>query len=104
MNARGLTWVILIAVMGLAGPLRAADPAAAAEPASLVTSTPAEGFALAVKLSRLGVKTTQPDVKVLHELRPGYSTNANSLIAASQVVPGDVLHRDERNGAQPRGD
>jgi len=29
---------------------------------TLLTSTPQEGFELAVKLSRMGVKTTQPDV------------------------------------------
>ncbi|MCB1273377.1 MAG: hexameric tyrosine-coordinated heme protein [Leucobacter sp.] len=53
---------------------------------SLLTSTPEEGFQLAVKLSRMGVKTTQPDVEVLHRLRPDYSQNADSLTAASQVV------------------
>ncbi len=60
--------------------------AAADFPASLLTETPQEGFALAIKLSRLGVKATQPDIEVLKELRPIYSTNADSLIAASGVV------------------
>lgn len=55
-------------------------------PASLITDTPQLGFALAIKLSRLGVKAAQPDVKVLKHLRPVYSTNADSLIASSQVV------------------
>lgn len=55
-------------------------------PASLITDTPQEGFALAIKLSRLGVKAAQPDVEVLRALRPIYSTNADSLIASSQVV------------------
>ncbi|MDZ7826064.1 MAG: hexameric tyrosine-coordinated heme protein [Gammaproteobacteria bacterium] len=32
---------------------------------TLETATPQEGFELAVKLSRMGVKTTQPDVEVL---------------------------------------
>jgi len=53
---------------------------------TLITSTPQEGFDLAVKLSRMGVKTTQPDVEVLKKLRPEYSNNADSLTAASQVV------------------
>lgn len=53
---------------------------------SLITDNPQEGFALAVKLSRMGVKTTQPDVEVLHRLRPEYAENADSLTAASHVV------------------
>ncbi|MGB3975721.1 MAG: hexameric tyrosine-coordinated heme protein, partial [bacterium] len=44
------------------------------------------GFELAITLSRRGVKYTQPDVEVLKKLRPVYSTNADSLTAASQVV------------------
>ena len=53
---------------------------------TLITATPEDGFALAVKMSRMGVKTTQPDVEVLHKLRPEYAENADSLTAASQVV------------------
>lgn len=53
---------------------------------SLQTATPQEGFELAIKLSRMGVKYTQPDVEKLHELRPDYANNADSLTAASQVV------------------
>lgn len=53
---------------------------------SLITATPQEGFALAVTLSRRGVKTTQPDGEVLHRLRPQYANDADSLTAASQVV------------------
>lgn len=53
---------------------------------TLLTDTPEEGFALAVKMSRMGVKTTQPDVEVLHKLRPVYANNADSLTAASQVI------------------
>ena len=60
--------------------------AAAEFPASLITENPQDGFALAIKLSRLGVKAAQPDIEVLKELRPVYSTNADSLIASSQVV------------------
>lgn len=53
---------------------------------TLITATPEEGFQLAVKMARMGVKTTQPDVEVLHRLRPDYAENADSLTAASQVV------------------
>ncbi len=53
---------------------------------SLVTATPQEGFELAITLSRRGVKYTQPDTDVLHELRPSYAHSADSLTAASQVV------------------
>lgn len=53
---------------------------------TLITETPEDGFALAVKMSRMGVKTTQPDVEVLHKLRPIYANDADSLTAASQVI------------------
>lgn len=67
----------------------AATPAIAADEAwlpSLTTATPQEGFALAVKLSRMGVKTTQPDTAILKKGREEYSKDADSLIAASQVI------------------
>ncbi len=53
---------------------------------TLITATPEDGFQLAVKMSRMGVKTTQPNMEVLHKLRPVYAENADSLTAASQVV------------------
>ena len=53
---------------------------------TLITETPEAGFNLAVKLSRMGVKTTQPDVEVLKKLRKDYAFNADSLTAASQVI------------------
>lgn len=53
---------------------------------SLITSTPQEGFELAITLSRRGVKYTQPDTEVLHKLRPEYADNADSLTAASHVI------------------
>lgn len=53
---------------------------------TLKTATPQEGFELATKLSRMGVKTTQPDIEVLKKLRPEYAENADSLTAASQVI------------------
>lgn len=53
---------------------------------SLKTKTPQEGFELAIKLSRMGVKSTQPDVEVLKALRSDYAQDANGLTAASQVI------------------
>lgn len=53
---------------------------------SLKAETPQEGFELAIKLSRMGVKSTQPDVEVLKRLRPDYAEDAMGLTAASQVV------------------
>ncbi len=53
---------------------------------SLITATPQEGFELAITLSRRGVKYTQPDVEVLHKLRPEYANDHAALTAASQVV------------------
>lgn len=53
---------------------------------SLKTETPQEGFELAITLSQMGVKYTQPSEKVRNRLRPVYSTNANSLILVSQVI------------------
>lgn len=53
---------------------------------SLQTDTPEEGFDLAVKLAQKGVEVTQPSVSIRKKLRPKYSKNADSLIAASQVI------------------
>ena len=53
---------------------------------SLQTETPEEGYALAIKLSRMAVKMTQPDDDARARMRPDYSNNADSLTAASHVV------------------
>lgn len=53
---------------------------------SLQTANADEGFALAITLARKAVTETQPDKTVLHALRPEYSHNPQSLIAASHVV------------------
>lgn len=53
---------------------------------TLITANPQEGFALAVTLSRRGVKTTQPDTEVLMQLRQACAHEANGLTAASQVI------------------
>jgi hypothetical protein len=44
------------------------------------------GFELAITMSRRAVKYTQPDAAIREKLRPVYSNDADSLIAASQVV------------------
>ena len=54
--------------------------------ATLKTSTPEDGYQLAIKMSRMGVKYTQPSEEVREKLRPVYADNAENLIAASQVI------------------
>jgi len=61
-------------------------PASRAGLTSLLTATPEEGFALAVKLSQKGAATTQKDPDVRKPLRPNYSHDPNSLIAVSHVI------------------
>jgi len=53
---------------------------------SLKTATPQEGFELATKLARLGVKLTQPSAEVRDKLRAAYEQDAAQLIASSQVI------------------
>ncbi|SFD31974.1 hexameric tyrosine-coordinated heme protein [Tropicimonas isoalkanivorans] len=53
---------------------------------TLKTTTPEEGYNLAVKLARVAVKLTQPDAEVRDRLRPEYAENSGTLIAVSQVV------------------
>lgn len=53
---------------------------------SLITKTPEEGRALAMKMARLIVKATQPDAAVRDKLRPVYAENAGMLIALGQTV------------------
>ncbi|MEM7424491.1 MAG: hexameric tyrosine-coordinated heme protein [Pseudomonadota bacterium] len=53
---------------------------------TLKTETPEEGYQLAIKLSRMAVKLTQPDDAVRGRLRADYANNADSLTMASHVV------------------
>ncbi|NRD75026.1 peroxidase [Shewanella sp. VB17] len=53
---------------------------------SLITETPQAGYELAIKLSRMGVKYTQPSDKVREKMRPDYAENADNLIASSHVI------------------
>ncbi|GAB5509746.1 MAG: hexameric tyrosine-coordinated heme protein [Hyphomicrobiales bacterium] len=53
---------------------------------SLITETPEEGFNLAMKMSRMAVKMTQPDDAVRAELRAVYEKDASALTHVSHVV------------------
>ncbi len=53
---------------------------------SLETTGPQQGFELAIKLSQMGVKYTQPSDEIRDKLRSTYAENANSLTAASHVI------------------
>lgn len=73
--------------LGVIGAASAEDKAPAKDGGlTLITATPEEGFALAIKLSQKAVATTQKDANVRKELRPAYSHDPNSLIAVSHVV------------------
>lgn len=51
-----------------------------------MTDTPEEGYQLALKLSRMAVKLTQPSDEMRKELRVIYEKDAQALVAVSQVV------------------
>ncbi|MDA8747124.1 hexameric tyrosine-coordinated heme protein [Litoreibacter sp.] len=53
---------------------------------TLITDTPEDGYELAIKLSRMAVKKTQPDDAARAAMRPVYANNADSLTMASHVV------------------
>ncbi len=53
---------------------------------SLITETPEQGYDLAIKLSRVAVKKTQPDADIRERLREAYENDAGQLIAVSHVV------------------
>ena len=53
---------------------------------TLLTPTPEEGRALALKLARLTIKAIQPDDETRDLLRAGYATDPDALTAAAQVV------------------
>lgn len=86
-------WTIAVLLAGLlaAGTLAAEEPQDSSttkrdDAFSLITTTPAKGFDLALHLARRAVVATQPDKQVLFDQRPKYSTDAGELIAASHVV------------------
>ena len=53
---------------------------------SLITKTPEEGRALAIKMARLVIKITQPDAAARDRMRPTYANDASMLIAIGQTV------------------
>jgi glycerate-2-kinase len=53
---------------------------------TLITATPEDGRALAMKMARLIIKATQPDAGVREKLRPVYAEDAAMLIAIGQTV------------------
>lgn len=53
---------------------------------SLITATPDEGRALAIKPARLAVKAIQPDADIRQRLRQPYAEDPDSLTAAAHVV------------------
>jgi hypothetical protein len=53
---------------------------------TLITNTPEEGRALAIKIARLVIKTTQPDADIRNKLRDVYANDAAMLIQIGNVV------------------
>lgn len=53
---------------------------------SLITKTPEEGRELAIKMSRLIIKVTQPDAEIREKLRPVYAEDAAMLLSVGQIV------------------
>ena len=62
------------------------DPVQLVPGNSLITKTPEEGRQLALKMSRLIIKVTQPDAAVRERLRSVYAEDAAMLIAIGQTV------------------
>ena len=62
------------------------DPVQLVPGNSLITKTPEEGRQLAIKMSRLIIKVTQPDAAVRERLRSVYPEDAAMLIAIGQTV------------------
>ncbi len=53
---------------------------------SLKTETPHAGWELAIKLSRMSVKVTQPSDEIRGKLRAAYDQDTAQFIATSQVI------------------
>ena len=53
---------------------------------TLKTETPQGGWELAIKLSRMSVKVTQPSDEIRGKLRAAYDQDTAQLIASSQVI------------------
>ena len=53
---------------------------------TLITNTPEEGRALAIKMSRLIIKATQPDEAARNKMRDVYANDPAMLISIGQTV------------------
>ena len=53
---------------------------------TLKTETAQAGWELAVKLSRVAIKVTQPSEEIRSQLRAAYDHDTAQLIATSQVI------------------
>ncbi|GAB2499032.1 hexameric tyrosine-coordinated heme protein [Arenimonas alkanexedens] len=53
---------------------------------TLITASPEEGRALAIKMSRLVIKATQPDDEARGRMRDIYANDPAMLISVGQVV------------------
>jgi len=53
---------------------------------TLITATPEEGRALAIKIARLIIKATQPDAEIRSRLRNTYAEDPMMLIAIGHTV------------------
>ena len=62
------------------------DPVTLIPNNTLITATPEEGRQLAVHISRLIVKATQPDAQRREQLREVYANDAAMLLAVTQTV------------------
>jgi hypothetical protein len=62
------------------------DPITLIPDNTLLTATPEEGRQLAVHISRLIVKATQPDAQRREQLREVYANDAAMLLAVTQTV------------------
>jgi len=65
---------------------------------SLITADPEAGRALAVKMSRLIIKLTQPDEAVRNKLRDVYANDAAMLLAAGHTVAAEFATIAAANG------
>lgn len=83
----GMVVAVAVALFASTTAMAADKPEVKGPPVpSLITETPEEGFALAVKLSQKGVVFTQADPKVRGGLRDQYANDPDSLVAISHVI------------------
>lgn len=76
---------------------------------SLMTPDPQSGYDLAIKLSRMAVKITQPSAEIREKLRPLYDRDADALVRIAAVVASNFQTVAAANDywraiEQPRGE